>query len=136
VEQTPNLQIRLSSFEKLKPWFVKRLNEFNSCCCSYHVQMVELKDGYNSMWTRLFHQNYICPCKICRPLGEAKCVANSAIAIGVRNLCDQILCLKEEIDEFHKLQYIQGDCCTCGILTLPICPYEVDVSVEVTIPWQ
>jgi hypothetical protein len=56
--------------------------------------MVELKYGYNSMRTWLFHQNCMCPCKICRPLGEAECVTNNAITIGVGNLCDQILFLK------------------------------------------
>jgi hypothetical protein len=76
------------------------------------------------------------PCKICRPFVEAKCVANRAIAIGVKNLCDQILCLKGETNEFHKLQCIQGDCSTCGVLTLPVCPCEVDVNAEVTVPWQ
>ncbi len=46
------------------------------------------------MRTWLFHQNCMCPCKICRPLGEAECVTNNAITIGVGNLCDQILFLK------------------------------------------
>lgn len=98
--------------------------------------MNELKDGYNSMWIRFFHQNYMCPCKICKPFGEVEYVANNAIAIHVKNLCDQILCLKEEIDEFHNLQCSQGDCSTCTILALPICPCEIDVSVEVIAPWQ
>jgi hypothetical protein len=98
--------------------------------------MVELKHGYNSMRIGLFHQNCMCPCKICRPLGEVKCVANSAISIGVENLCDQILCLKGKTNEFHKLQFTQGDCSTCGVLTLPICPHEVGVGAKVTVPWQ
>lgn len=86
------------------------------------------------MQTWLFHQNCMCLYKICRPLNEAKCVANNVIAIGVENLCDHILCLKGETNEFRKLQFIQGDCSTCGILTLLVCPCEVNVNDEVTVP--
>jgi hypothetical protein len=78
--------------------------------------MVKIKDGYNSMWIKLFHQNYICFCKICRPLGEVKCVANNAISIGVKNICEQIMCLKGKTNEFNKLQCIQGDCSTYRVL--------------------
>lgn len=80
--------------------------------------MVELKDGYNSMRIGLFHQNCMCTCDFCRPLGEVACVANKTIMIGVWDMCDQILCLKRTINEFHKLQCIQGDCSDYGISTL------------------
>jgi hypothetical protein len=73
--------------------------------------------------------------KICRLLGAVECVANSVVATNVENLCDQILCIKWEINEFHKLQCIQGDYSTCGVMTLPVCPCEVDVSVGVTVLW-
>jgi len=55
------------------------------------------------MQTGLFHQNCMCFYKICRPLNGVKCVANYAIAIGVENICDHILCLKGKTNEFHKL---------------------------------
>jgi hypothetical protein len=55
------------------------------------------------MQTGLFHQNCMCFYKICRPLNGVKCVANYAIAIGVENICDHILGLKGETNEFHKL---------------------------------
>jgi hypothetical protein len=41
----------------------------NSCCYSYHVQMAELKDGYNSMHSGLSHQNCDCTCNVYRPGG-------------------------------------------------------------------
>lgn len=43
------VEIGVRSFESLKPWFVKRMKEFNSCCCRYPVQMGELKDALNFM---------------------------------------------------------------------------------------
>jgi hypothetical protein len=90
--------------------------------------MAKLKDGYNSIHIGLFHQNYECICNICRPLGEATCVANNSIVTGVRNMCDHILGSKGEIKNFHKLKCIQGDCSRCGISTLQLCPHEVNTN--------
>jgi hypothetical protein len=96
----------LQSFEKLKPWFIKKLGEFNSCYYNYHVHMAKLKEEFNSMCNGLFHQNCECICNIYRPLGEVTYVANTTIVFGVRNMCDLILCLKGEIIEFHKIDCI------------------------------
>jgi hypothetical protein len=37
------------AFRRLKPYFVKRLRDFNSCCCRYHQEMVEITLGWNNM---------------------------------------------------------------------------------------
>ncbi len=100
-----NQIVNLRSFEKLKPW-LKKLKEFNSCYYSYHIQMAKLKEEFNSMHNRLFHQNSECTCNIYRPLGEATCVANTIIVFCVINMCDLILCWKVETNEFHKLDCI------------------------------
>ncbi len=88
MEQSEDVQIRLQAFKKLKPWSIKRLKEFNSCCCNYDVQMAELKNGYNSMHIGHFNQNCMCTCDLCRPLGEVAYVANKTIVIGVQDMCD------------------------------------------------
>lgn len=64
--------------------------------------MAKLKKEFHSMCNGLFHQNCECTCNICRPLGEATCVANTTIVFGVKNMCDLILCLEEKTNEFHK----------------------------------
>lgn len=48
-ETNPSMEIGFSTFEKLKPWFVKQLAEFNSCYFRHHAQMLELKDALNAM---------------------------------------------------------------------------------------
>jgi hypothetical protein len=88
MEQAKNVQIRLRAFERLKPWFIKRLKEFSSCCCNYDVQMAEIKNRFNAMCIRFFHQNYNYSCNICRPHGEAivSCASNNNIVSGVKNV--------------------------------------------------
>jgi hypothetical protein len=79
MEQTQNMQINLQAFERLKPWFIKKFKKFNCCCCNYHVQMVELKYGYNSMLIRIFHQDYTCTYDVYGSHGETTCVANNIV---------------------------------------------------------
>ena len=38
-EANPNIKVGQRSFEYCKPWYVKRLDERNTCCCRYHVEM-------------------------------------------------------------------------------------------------
>ena len=64
-EENPNVEVGLRIFETLKPWYVKRLQEFNSCCCRYHVQIAELKEGFNNMRRRTLHQSCSCNCVVC-----------------------------------------------------------------------
>ncbi len=42
-------KVGLKAFEKLKPYYVHRLLERNTCACKYHVKMVELRKGFNKM---------------------------------------------------------------------------------------
>jgi hypothetical protein len=35
-------KVGLRAFEKLKPYYVRKLKERNTCSCKYHVEMVEL----------------------------------------------------------------------------------------------
>jgi hypothetical protein len=58
----------------------------------------------------LFHQNYDYTCNICKLRGEVACVANTTIVSGVRNMCEHILCLKGDTNEFHHKHCIQGHC--------------------------
>ncbi len=68
-----DVQIGLKSFVKLKPYFVKRLKDFNTCCCKYHQEMVKIKDGFNMRSTDDHHPSCSCQCdSICtRPVNNS-----------------------------------------------------------------
>jgi hypothetical protein len=136
-EENPNVEVGLRIFESLKPWYVKRLQEFNSCCCRYHVQIAELKDGFNNMRRRFLHTSCNCNCDVCGARGpETPCWASSSTVEGVRAMCDLVLCSKLESMDFHKLDCIRGNCTDCGVWKLQLCPHEVDPNSTILIPWR
>jgi len=49
-ESNPLVDIGQSSFEYLKPFFVKPLKNRNTCCCIYHVELEELRVALNNMY--------------------------------------------------------------------------------------
>jgi hypothetical protein len=49
LKEHPNCQIGPWAFEKFKSYYVRRLKEWNTCAYKYHVEMVELKHGFDNM---------------------------------------------------------------------------------------
>jgi hypothetical protein len=49
LKECPNYQVGLRAFEKLKPYYVRRLKNWNICAYKYLVEMVELRHGFNNM---------------------------------------------------------------------------------------
>jgi hypothetical protein len=67
----PNTKILLIAFSNLKPWFVRHMKEWNTCCYHYHTELVELRIGLNNMRSNNADVHGNCPCKcidICSPL--------------------------------------------------------------------
>jgi hypothetical protein len=63
----PTIDNGLRCFERLWPWYVKWIHEYNSCCCEHHVPVLELKYAFNSMKQRPIHRaTYICGCRVCK----------------------------------------------------------------------
>jgi hypothetical protein len=58
--------------------------------------MAKIKNGFNVMCVRFFHQNCSYTYNICRPHGETvvPCTSNNNIVNGVKNMCEHILCPK------------------------------------------
>lgn len=135
-EEHPSVILGLRSFEALKPWYVKRLKEFNSCCCRYHVQMAELKDALNSMRRGALHRCCSCSCDVCKTLKEHQCLALNSAIEGVRAMCDRVLCPHPEDSEFHSLECIRGDCPDCGVSTLNFCSNELDHDSPFLLIWR
>jgi hypothetical protein len=61
--------VMLSKFQSLKPWFVKRLKEWNTCTCRYHTKLNELRLGFNIMQVvgNVVHNQCVYSCEnVCR----------------------------------------------------------------------
>jgi hypothetical protein len=46
-EKHCDVQVMLK-FQSLKPWFVRKLHEWNTCC-RYHIELSKLEEGLNSI---------------------------------------------------------------------------------------
>lgn len=42
---------------------------------------------------------------------------------------EECICSKKELQEWHKLICMMGECVECGVYNLPICPYDVSIEV-------
>ncbi len=47
-EKYPTMLIQLTTFSSLKPWFVRNMKEWSTCCCHYHNKHLEFKIGLNN----------------------------------------------------------------------------------------
>jgi len=124
----------------MKPWFVKKLCEWNTCCCQYHTKINELKEGLNGMIIRGkgVHGGYTCFCtKICRPFGENICPPNECeVHVSyfkkLISIWSSILCPLFGFSTFHQRACLLGQCKNCGVETLKICPVELDLKKPMT----
>jgi hypothetical protein len=123
----------LSKFQHLKPWFIKRLKEWNTCTCWYHNELNELKIGLDTMQVVGKDVHICCGCKcenICEhelniTSGELCCTTHVQIPKTLTSLWSSILCSKGKTIEFHKRECIMSDYPRCGIQLLKVCPEEL-----------
>jgi hypothetical protein len=95
-------------FEALKPFFVKPMQEHNTCCYIYHVKIDELWIGLNNMQKKFQVWSH--------PLEN--CVAYSIFYKGITSLWETIVCPKGELMECHKRDCMFGECPDYGIKNL------------------
>ncbi len=57
-----NVLVVSTKFQSLKPWFVKRLKEWNICTCRYHTKLNEFKLGLNTLWVGKHVHDSHCAC--------------------------------------------------------------------------
>ena len=55
-------------FDSMQPYWVKKMNERNVCCCIYHVEMEKLLSAFTRLKTESgIHDiaDCICQCEVC-----------------------------------------------------------------------
>jgi len=140
-QKNPDIKIMLTAFSNLKPYFVKRLTEWNTCVCWKHSEMEELSVGINAMRAigQGIHNDCECMCEICRPPGTPNdvtgCQAFSCKYNRISDLWCSILCAKPEYSEFHRRECLLGACLNCGAHKLKVCPREV-VETNLLVQWR
>ncbi len=123
-----DVSIELTTFSCLKPWFVKCIKEWSTCCYRYHIKLMELKIGFNNMCskTKGIHANCACNCvDVCCPIDVqdvTKCCASQITFLGSIKPRNSILCPNPSGDDQYKQSWLMGECSSCGINTLKVYP--------------
>ena len=145
----PTVDIGFISFHKLKPYFVRKLKDFNTCCCKYHQEMIEIKVGFNNLRAPTVHQQGLnspcaCACEtICgNPIDGAgqgqgvSCQATYHTYKGCSDLWEKFLCPKVRGHEWFSLKCLTGTCVKCGVQLLPTCNRELDPENTTLVAWR
>jgi hypothetical protein len=127
-------------FDFLQPFWIKRLKERNICCCIYHVEMQELLVGFNYMRAKSgLHSQSVCECEceeVCRSYHGTNCAGSLVVFSGVTAMSKMILCPKPEGAKWHTHDCLFGNCTSCGVDFLPLCPEEEDASSGSLVKWK
>lgn len=131
----PEVQIGQRAFEKLKPYFVRKLRDRYTCCCITHVQMSFLRDALNhsrQVAKGVHGKECACRCDICG--ADETCTAHTQTYSSLTRLWESVLCPKPIGSELFGLKCLLGNCKSCGpAKKLPICPIEDSDSVQVKV---
>ncbi len=124
----PNAPIQFTRVHGLKPWFLFRLTEWNTCCCRYHTELKLLVTGFNDMRSDSTDIHAICLCKcqeVCVVDAESTsaCMRSANVQVfgGIIDMWSSILCAKPQDSSWHKKECLLGECPNCGIQNLKIC---------------
>ena len=127
-EAHPDVIVGKRVFDSMQPYWVKKLHERNVCCCIYHVEMEELLSAFTQLRTKSgIHDksDFTCQCEVC--LSESyvqHCVAGVFFYPGLTAISNAILCPKPPNSTWHSKDCLFGDCLSCGVDILPMCPTE------------
>ncbi|KAG0631145.1 hypothetical protein M758_1G230800 [Ceratodon purpureus] len=144
-----DLSLSYTVFKRLKPFYVKRLTDFNSCCCKYHQEMQEITLGFQNMRTNKVHieageSGCTCGCaSICTNFGESTmgegpvtCQVSRHRYKRSSELWEQSLCPRLQGSEWHAKSCLKGECSECGFRLIPLCEREVDPENKSTMTWR
>lgn len=129
-DQHPNAPIAFSGFHAFKPWFIRKLMEWNTCCCRYHTKLKLLVNGLNDMQSHPASIHIACLCKcpeVCamevKGVPNCPCPIQSSLFSGITHTF--IMCVKPLDSMWHKNKCLLRECPNCGIQNLKIYSHEL-----------
>lgn len=139
--------VGLRAFELLKPFYVRRLRERNTCACRYHCELAELRVGWNNMRsaTKGIHGRHcdcLCDVCLCPPTMEptavsrpSSCHADLSHFTGLTDMWHSVVC-PVTADGWHAQKCLKGECDLCGVEMLHICPREMETDLPLMVQWH
>jgi hypothetical protein len=128
----------LTTFQALKPWWIRRLNQWNTYCCCYHQELDLLREGLNELrrtGNGSIHSMCHCNCfQVCASHSEIEasdshvCRAHMRKYERLTNLWTSMLSSKEELSLWHSRSCLLGECPRCRVDFLNLCPSELNTD--------
>ena len=107
MESNIDVKISLSTFVKLKPWYVRPITVRDTCCCRYHVEFELLYETFVNFGIKYW--------------------SNDPPPSSVREFLSKILCPRENNELFYKKECVGGrKCDKCSHLALYDEKYPLD----------
>ncbi len=102
-----SIKVGQRTYENLKLYFVKKLQECNTCCYNSHIEVDELHVSCNNMKDigKGIHDqiNYQCDydhiCQHEGESGEGECQTLSKLYLGITKLWEEVVCPKGLFNE-------------------------------------
>jgi hypothetical protein len=132
------VNVGLRAFESLKPFYVRRLKERNTCACKYHVEMLELVHSWNNMRSRprgVHGKDCDCKCDVCDGGAPGSFKADCTHFGRLIDFWMSVLCPIDE-DGWYKLDCLMGKCDNCGQDMLITCPTELSHTSNKLVQWN
>jgi hypothetical protein len=73
---------------------------------------------------------------VCKGEVEGACHAHEAIYKHITLLWESCVCPKGELDVWHKLECLMGECSLCRFHLFPLCPLELSSTDSFTMKWK
>jgi hypothetical protein len=133
--------VHLTKFQLLKPWFVRRLTSWSTCCCRYHTEVGLLLRALNEFRKDPSGIHAACSCdcqQVCSKRDDltstSGCSASLQIYESFSGFWSSILCLIGPRCFWYNRECSLGECPHCGVDTLKICPVELECTQ--LLPWK
>lgn len=92
-----------------------------------------LRDKLRGMHTSA---NCQCDCAVCAGNVEGVCHAHEQVFKRITLMWEACVCSKQEVDIWHKLDCLMGNCLDCGFHLFPLCPFEESNTDSFTLKWK
>jgi hypothetical protein len=106
------LVINKRSFDSLHPFWVKSFKKRNVYCYIYHVELKELRVGFNCMRTNSrLHDGCTCFCEeTCQATNgfEEGCVTKHATFLGLTTMWESIIRPRDPFAKWHERKCLGG----------------------------
>ena len=133
--------MHLTKFYLLKPWFVRRLTSWSTCCYRYHTEVGLLLRALNEFRKDPSGIHVACSCdcqQVCSkgddPTSAIGCSASLQTYESFSGFWSLVLYPIGPRCLWHNRECLLGECLHCGVDTLKICPLELECTQLV--PWK